>query len=83
MEGAIEAVRERRAPGDVTMVVNELTEISTSALQDGYVTLIDSTPLEKLCGTLVEAMLDAADNGVTDEPRQIFLQPDIFVPEIL
>lgn len=83
MEGAIEAVRERRAPGDVTMVVNELTEISSSALQDGYVTLIDSTPLEKLCGTLVEAMLDAADNGVTDEPRQIFLQPDIFVPEIL
>ena len=83
MEGAIQAVREKRAPGEVAMVVTELTRVSQSALQDGYVTLINSTPLERLCQVLVQAMADACENGIIGEPRQIFLQPDLFVPESL
>ena len=37
MEGAIAALREARAPGEVTLVVNEITPESRSALADRYV----------------------------------------------
>ncbi len=83
MEGAIQAVRECRAPGEVAMVVNELTRQSQGALQDGYVSLISSTPLQRLCKTLVQAMAQAVSDSATGEPRQIFLQPEIYVPESL
>jgi LacI family transcriptional regulator, galactose operon repressor len=81
MEGAIQAVKEMRQPGEVSLVVNELTEISTIALREHYVTLIDATPLPKLCRDLVGGMVKSAIEGVSDTTGQIFLQPDIFVPE--
>lgn len=81
MEGAIQALREMRQPEEVSLVVNELTEISTLALQEKYVTLVDATPLPKLCQELLSEMAKAVIEGRAEILGQIFLQPDLFVPE--
>ena len=81
MEGAIQALRELRAPGEVALVVNELTDVSAAALHDRYATLVDSTPLPELCETLVSGMIRSIEEGLTDTPAQLFLQPKLFVPE--
>jgi len=81
MEGAIEAIREMREPDEVRLVVNELTEISMTALREHYVTLVDATPLPQLCMKLVKEMAKVATEGISDTPGQIFLQPELFVPE--
>ena len=83
MEGAIAALRESRPPGEVAVVVNELTEVSGRALQDGYVSLINNTPLQNVCDVAVSAMMAAADAVIEGETRQIFLQPELFLPESL
>ncbi len=83
MEGAIQALREMRQPDEVALVVNELTDLSATGLQEHYVSLIDATPLDKLCTALVADMVTAALDGATDTPGQIFLQPDLYVPESL
>lgn len=44
MEGAIAALREARQPGEVALVVNELTPESRSALIDRHVTMVIATP---------------------------------------
>lgn len=81
MEGAIEAVRETRGPEELAVVVNEVTPESTAALQDRYVTLVDATPLRRLCQDLVGLMIDAVRGGVAKSPGQHFLPPDLLVPE--
>lgn len=81
MEGAIQALRERRDPGDVALVVNELTPLSRSALSDGYVTLVIATPLRAICADLM-AMMRAHVLG-PDKPilGQTFLEPILYTPE--
>jgi hypothetical protein len=59
MEGAIAALREVRAPGEVALIVNELTPESRAALQDRYVVMVISTPLAALCRDLMGLMRDA------------------------
>lgn len=81
MEGAIAALRELRQPGQVALVVNEITQESRRGLQDGYVTLVISTPLRRLCRDLVDMMVLAADQGVSGVGGQKFLQPDLYLPE--
>lgn len=81
MEGAIAALREVRAPGDVALVVNELTPDSRSALVDRYVTMVIGTPLPKLCQDLLGLMKDAVEEGMLRVSGQHFLRPDIFLPE--
>lgn len=81
MEGAIAALRESRGPDEVALVVNELTDDSRAALTDGYVTLVISTPLERLCADLVEMMINAVRNGMADMPGQHFLDPQLYLPE--
>jgi LacI family transcriptional regulator len=81
MEGAIAALREARAAGEVVLVVNELTAESSAALSDGYVTMVDATPLPSLCRTLVGLMVQAAQNGPSERTGQVFLQPDLYLPE--
>lgn len=83
MEGAIAALREVRKPGQVALVVNELTPDSASGLSDGYVTMVDATPLPKLCQELVTQMIRVSGSGPSDLPGQVFLQPDIHLPESL
>lgn len=81
MEGAIAALRESREPGEVALVVNELTPESRSALQDRYVVMVISTPLARLCQDLVALMTEAVRSGGSDILGQHFLPPVIFTGE--
>jgi len=81
MEGAIAAVREVRAPGELALVVNELTPESALALSDGYVTMVDATPLPTLCRDLIGMMARGAATGPGTVPGQHFVQPDLYLPE--
>jgi len=83
MEGAIAALREVRAPGDVALIVNELTPESRAALSDRYAAMVMSTPLADVCGDLVELMVGAVRAGVSQIAAQHFLEPQIFTPESL
>lgn len=81
MEGAIAAIREARAPGEVALVVNELTPESRAALVGRHVTMVISTPLQRLCDDLVRYAADAVSGGMTTVQGQHFLQPDLYLPE--
>lgn len=81
MEGAIAALREAREPGEVALVVNELTPESRSALQDRYVVLVIGTPLATLCRDLLALMVAAVTHGPSEVTGQHFLQPDIYIGE--
>ncbi|MEZ5797814.1 MAG: LacI family DNA-binding transcriptional regulator [Paracoccaceae bacterium] len=81
MEGAIAAVREARAPGEVALVVNELTPESRAALIGRHVTMVIGTPLPQLCNDLVRLASEAVSNGMKSVQGQHFLQPDLYLPE--
>jgi LacI family transcriptional regulator len=81
MEGAIAALREARKPGEVCLVVNELTPQSRGALVDGFATMVIATPLPQLCDDLVRLAADAARTGPTDTAGQHFLRPELVLPE--
>ncbi|MCB2137272.1 MAG: LacI family DNA-binding transcriptional regulator [Rhodobacteraceae bacterium] len=83
MEGAIAALREARAPGDVTLVVNELTQDSQRALADGYVQMVIATPLQELCRRLVDMMIRSVNERAGGETGQHFLEPRVIVPEAI
>lgn len=81
MEGTIEALREVREPGEVALVVNELTPESRAALADRYVIMVLETPLERLCRELVSLMSQAALSAVPAVPGQLFVDCRIHLPE--
>jgi len=81
MEGAIAAVREAREPGEVALVVNELTPESRAALISRHVTMVIGTPLQRLCDDLVRLATEAVSGGMLPVQGQHFLQPELFLPE--
>lgn len=81
MEGAIAAIKEVRAPGEVGLVVNELTPESRSALISRHVTMVISTPLQRFCAEVVSLMSQSVLNGFPNMVGQHFLQPDLYLPE--
>ncbi len=81
MEGAIRALRETREPGEVALVVNELTPETQLGLTDGYVTMVAATPLKALCRNLVEMMSQVTLNEDARIPSQVFLESVIHLPE--
>jgi LacI family transcriptional regulator len=81
MEGAIAALREVRQPGEVALVVNELTPESRQALIARQVSMVISTPLQRLCADLLALSVEALQNGITPVAGQHFLQPDLYLPE--
>ncbi len=81
MEGAIVALREAREPGEVALVVNEITEESRGALVDRFATLVIATPLERLCRDLLRHMVAVKLNDKTVSVGQYFLRPDLYIPE--
>lgn len=81
MEGAIAAVREVRQPGQVALVVNEITPESRLALSDRVVTMVIATPLERLCHDVVTMMSAVARKDTVPIPGQHFLRPDLYLPE--
>ena len=83
MEGAIAALREVRPPGEVALIVNELTAESSGALADGYVQMVISTPLDLLCRDLVAMMIEATLQRGEAVSAQHFLEPRIYLPEMI
>jgi len=81
MEGAIAAVREARQPGEVALVVNELTPESRAALIARQVTMVIATPLQRLCEDLIRLAAEAVKDGMNTVQGQHFLQPDLYLPE--
>ena len=83
MEGAIAAMREVSEPGQVQLVVNELTAESRAGLLDGYVTMVIGTPLPQLCNDLIGLMISESAGHLDDTASQHFLEPRIILPEML
>ena len=83
MEGAIAAVRESGRADEVMLVVNELTDDSREALQDGTVKIVIGTPLRQLCAELIPLMVHTVDKGMAETPGQRFLPFEIWTPESL
>lgn len=81
MEGAIAALRETRPPGKVALIVNELTEDSSAALADGYLTMVIATPLRALCTTLVATMTKVALDDRAAIQRPAPFEPQIYLPD--
>ncbi|MDZ4094298.1 MAG: LacI family DNA-binding transcriptional regulator [Paracoccaceae bacterium] len=81
MEGAITALREMRHPGEVALVVHELTSDSRAGLAEGWVNLVVATPLPRLCRDLVAQMIRAAQQGAGAVAAQHFLTPDLHLAE--
>lgn len=81
MEGAIAALREVRQPGEVHLIVNEVTPESRAALLDRYVTMVISTPLPQLCDDLVRLAAEAMRTGPSPVAGQHFLRPELVLPE--
>lgn len=83
MEGALAALREVRAPGDVALVVNELTPESRAALVDGYAAMAIATPLNAVCAHVFDFAAQSFSDKAAAIPSQHFLQPGLILPEIL
>ena len=83
MEGAIAALRESGRAGEVMLVVNELTDESREALQDGTVKIVIGTPLRQLCAELIPLMIHAVEKGMAETPGQRFLPFEVWTPESL
>ncbi len=81
MEGAIAALREARRPGEVHLVVNEVTPESRAALVDRYATMVIATPLPVLCDDLVRLAAEAVRQGPSSLAGQHFLRPELVLPE--
>ncbi len=81
MEGAIAALREVRAPGQVALILHELTPESRAALVDRYAEMAIATPLERLCEATVRLMSESAQQKETTASGQHFLGPDLYLPE--
>ena len=81
MEGAIAALRETRAPGEVALVVNELTPESRIALAERYVTMVIGTPVDTLCRALVRLAAQTLKQDAAPLPGQLFLDPALYLPE--
>lgn len=79
-EGAIAALREEREPGEVALVVNEYTAESRAGMADGFVTMVDATPIPQLCRDLIDQMAALVHRG-EQPPGQHFLDSVIHLPE--
>lgn len=81
MEGAIAALSAQRKPGEVALVVNELTPESRAGLVAGHVTMAIATPLGALTQALVKKMASVAFAPVLVAGGPTILLTDLHIPE--
>jgi len=81
MEGAIAALREETAPGQVALVCPELTDVSRAALADAYVTAVIVTPRRAIAEAAMRHMADSVRNPGSAPTGQIFLPFDMYIAE--
>jgi LacI family transcriptional regulator len=81
MEGVIGALRDEKAGHRVVAVCNELIPETRTALIEGVIDLVISTPLPLLAAKTVDAMIAALSGSESEGPRQIELQAELFISE--
>lgn len=81
MEGTIQAFREEVEPNEIALIVNELTPESFSALEEGYVSMIVSTPLQEMCRSLISSMVAHVLGDQSASAKQVFFKPALYLPE--
>ena len=81
MEGVIDALREEGRAGSLSVVVNELTPESRSALVDEIVTLVIATPVRLLAERTVEAMCQRIRGDGPEGAGELFLPFDLYTSE--
>ena len=81
MEGAIQAAREMRKPGELVLIVNELTPDSQAGLRDGTLSVVMATPVRQIAADLILQMIGASERGLADLPGQRFFPAQIWTPE--
>ncbi|MEY4981802.1 MAG: hypothetical protein RIR62_68, partial [Pseudomonadota bacterium] len=72
-----------RQPGEVALVVNELTAESRAGLAQGWVTMVDATPLPDLCHSVLSAMTRSQRDRTAGAAGQVFLPMQLYVTESL
>ncbi len=82
-EGAITALRELRLDNPPSVIVNELVPETIAALYDHLIVGAIATPLDRLCRSLVDMMVQSLRNGPAEKPGQVFLPFSLHVPESL
>jgi LacI family transcriptional regulator len=83
MEGAVAALKESGRAREVMLVVNEITDETRDALQNGTVKIVIGTPLRQLCAELIPLMINTVERGMADTPGQRFLPFEVWTPESL
>ncbi len=81
MEGLIRALRDEKAGDRIVAVCNELMPVTRSALIDGTIDMVLSTPTTKLAALAVDAMARAASGERFDGSSQVQLQAELFISE--
>ncbi|HWA47914.1 MAG TPA: substrate-binding domain-containing protein, partial [Dongiaceae bacterium] len=81
MEGVIGALRDEKAGHRVVAVCNELIPETRTALIEGVIDLVISTPLPLLAAKTVDAMVASLSGTESEGPRQIELQAELFISE--
>lgn len=81
MEGVVQALRDERRAGTLSVVVNELTPETRAALTDDIVTLVISTPIKPLAASIVDAMIRAINGDLSGTPAQFMLPFEVYTSE--
>ena len=81
MEGAIQAVREMRKPGEFVLIVNELTPDSLAGLHDGTLSVVLATPVRQIAADLIVQMIETSEKGFAEVPGQRFFPALVWTPE--
>ena len=80
-EGVIRAAREGALAGRVAIVCNELTDITRSALIDGVLTAVISTPMDAMVARTVAMLMEALNTPAAMPARQEMLPFELYVSE--
>ena len=80
-EGAINALRDSGGAGHIRLILHPVTEETRKALDEGIVTMIVGTPIDRLSRYLIAEMA-AFILGHGGQPEsQILLSPEILIPD--
>jgi hypothetical protein len=79
-EGAINALRDSGAAGHTRLILHPITEETRNALDEGNVTMIIGTPIDRLSRCLIAEMAAFILGHVALPESQILLSPEFLLP---
>ncbi|HAL75052.1 MAG TPA: LacI family transcriptional regulator [Rhodobacteraceae bacterium] len=80
-EGAINALRDSGAAGHIRLILHPITEETRNALDEGIVTMIIGTPIDRLSRHLIAEMAAFILKHGDQPESQILLSPEILIPD--